>query len=171
MKNKGFTLIELVIAFFIVTVAVSGAFVVIQQVIHSTSISESELVASFLAQEGLELIRNRKDRSAISHYESWTSSLQACDPGDGRYCEIDYIDSEPDWLLLTQTPRYLQINHDSGYSYKSGEVTRFTRKIFIDDDFPPNNDRLAVQVLVEWKEFGRDYGVVVEENLYRWFRP
>ena len=67
IKNKekesltGFTILELIVAIFVMTVGVLGAYAVVQQIIVYNSISSSRLTAAYLAQEGIELVRNIRD--------------------------------------------------------------------------------------------------------------
>ena len=51
-------MIESTIAIFLLIVGTVGAFTLIQKTITFTAISSSQLVASYLAQEGIEVIRN-----------------------------------------------------------------------------------------------------------------
>ena len=56
MSNKAFTLIEIVVAMFLLTVGTVGAFSLIQKTIAFTSIYSSQLQATYLVQEGMEII-------------------------------------------------------------------------------------------------------------------
>lgn len=162
-SGGGFTLLELVISLFIVTVAVSGAFVILQKVITSTTISESNLTASFLAQEGLEIVRNLRDRNWIKGL-SWDNGLTDCT--SGKYCEVDYDDVTPLIGVNEATlPRFLKIDNAGFYNYVSGKETKFKRKIYI--SVSANN--LKIQVLVQWQDFGRNYEVSVKGELYKWY--
>ena len=64
-NNKSFTLIEVVVAMFLLTVGTVGTFSLMQKSIIFTSISSSRLVASYLAQEGIEIIRNIRDTNYL----------------------------------------------------------------------------------------------------------
>ncbi len=65
MINKSFTLIEVIIAIFILTMGTVGAFSLIQRTIAFTSISSSRLTAAYLAQEGMEIARNIRDSNYL----------------------------------------------------------------------------------------------------------
>ena len=58
MRNKGFTLAEFIIAMFIISVAIVGTYGVIQKIENVNRSAANQLVAFYLAQEGLEVIRN-----------------------------------------------------------------------------------------------------------------
>lgn len=76
--NKGFTLIELTVAIFLVTVGTGGAFMAINRGMALSSISESQFTASYLAQEGIESVRNIRDGNWL---EKRTNPLIAWDEG------------------------------------------------------------------------------------------
>jgi len=63
MNNKSFTILEVILAIFILTVGVFASFSLIQQSLVATSLNESKLAAYYLAQEGLEIIRNIRDNN------------------------------------------------------------------------------------------------------------
>ncbi len=62
MKKKGVTIIELVVTFFILSIGVVGVLSVMRRPIEYTTVSISTLKAQYLAMEGLEIIRNERDR-------------------------------------------------------------------------------------------------------------
>jgi len=85
MINKSFTLIEVVVAIFLVTVGTVGAFSLIQRTIAFTAISSSRLVAANLAQEGIEIVRNTRDTNWLSG-NPWDQGLSS---GDWQDVEIN----------------------------------------------------------------------------------
>ncbi len=85
MINKSFTLIEIVVAIFIVTMGTVGAFSLIQRTIAFTVISSSRLVAANLAQEGIEIVRNTRDTNWLSG-NLWDQGLSS---GDWQDVEMD----------------------------------------------------------------------------------
>ena len=168
--KQGFTLIEVLAAIFLITVGVTGALIVINQTTIFTQVTSSRLVASYLAQEGIEIVKNIRDTNSLKIHkglltkEHWTDGLTGCAGG----CEADYDDS-----ALVSADRYLKI--DGGfYNYDSGTDTVFKRKIIVFDlidlDDPPDGipDQMKVQVLVSWEERGRSHQVTAQENLYKW---
>ena len=75
---KGFTLIEIVVAIFLLTVGTMGAFSLIQQTIAFTSIASAQLAATYLAQEGIETIRNIRDSNFLAN-STWDNGLASSD--------------------------------------------------------------------------------------------
>src|ERR1035437_4630247 len=60
-ESKGFTIIELVISISILSVAVVGIFNALSVLIILTSDSADRLTGTYLAQEGMEIVRNIRD--------------------------------------------------------------------------------------------------------------
>ena len=65
MKKKGFTLIEVLMACFIIIVGVIASYIIVQQIFAQTFNASSMLTAIYLAQEGSEIIRNVRDTGWI----------------------------------------------------------------------------------------------------------
>jgi prepilin-type N-terminal cleavage/methylation domain-containing protein len=170
--QKGFTLIEVIVAIFVLTIGVIGILSLVNQTIISSQIISSRLVASYLAQEGIEIVKNIRDTNSLEIHkgllteDQWIYGLTGCESG----CEADYNDS-----ILVSANRYLKI--DGGfYNYDSGNDTIFKRKITIFDvvdlDVPPDEimDKMKVQVEVSWTERLRTYQVTAQENIYKWMQ-
>ncbi len=65
-KTKGFTLVETMVAITILTLAVSGAFLAANTALIAANISRDQLIASYLAQEGVEYARMKRDNTYLS---------------------------------------------------------------------------------------------------------
>ncbi len=75
MLNKGFTILEVVLAIFILTVAVFASFSLVEQTITAASLNQSRLVAYYLAQEGVENVKNIRDENWLN-YRSWDQGME-----------------------------------------------------------------------------------------------
>lgn len=158
IKQKGFTLLELTVAIFVIMVGIVGALSALQKATSTTFVSSSKLTAAYLAQEGIEIVRNLRDTNWIADL-SWDNGIICCfaSPCD---CEADYNDK---YLNLYQENHYLRI--DNGFfNYDLGEETKFKRKITISKE----PDILKISVQVSWKERGKDFQLTAQENIYDW---
>ena len=144
-------------AIFILTTGTMGAFSIIQRTVTFTSVSSSQLIASYLAQEGLEIVRNLRDSNYLQGV-SWNSGLAGCAAG----CEIDYNDSA--LLPWTDPGRFLKTGTGFPYNYSLGNDTLYKRKIII----TPGVNILNVLVEISWQERGGSYQVVAETRLHNW---
>lgn len=158
MKNKGLTFIELVIAVFIIMIASSGAFAILHKIIASTTLSTSSLIASSLAQEGLEIVRNIRDRNWLEE-SNWLLGLDFCSGPD--FCETAF---DSDTLVQVSELNFLTINNQGFYGYGGDKQTKFKRGIII----KPMGERILVEVSVQWSEAGRSQEVITQEELYNW---
>ncbi len=171
--NRSFTILEVMLAITILTIAVGGSYALIQQTLIASSISQSRLIAAYLGQEGVELVRNIRDSNWL---EQRTNPFAAWDEGlDGCHlpycCEMDYQSeltnpSSCDYDNLN----YLNVDGDNIYSYNPGTQTNFKRKITITElpELPENG--LEVSVEVQWMNRGTVYSMdPVMEHLYNWY--
>ena len=153
-RNKGFTLLEVILAIFVIMVGIAGTLGLIQQGISYTQLSSSRLTANYLAQEGIEIVRNIRDANWLK-MSTWSDGIPSGD------WEADYKTQN---LTRSYAGTPLNIDSNGFYSYFSGSPTKFKRKITVAKD----TDILKISVQVEWQERGRNNQVTVQENLYNW---
>jgi prepilin-type N-terminal cleavage/methylation domain-containing protein len=155
---RGFTLLEIIIVIFVVLVGLTGPLSLITQTINLTTNSSSRLIAAYLGQEGIEIVRNIRDGNWLEQRTAtttpWNDGLAAGD------WEADYNDNG----LTTSTERNLKIN-GGFYNYDSGTETKFKRKITIT---PEEDYILKVSIQTQWEDRGKSYQMTVQENLYNW---
>jgi len=65
-KGGGFTLVETLVAISIFTVSILSLMSVLASGISDTNYAKQKMVASYLAQEGIEYVRNMRDTDIIS---------------------------------------------------------------------------------------------------------
>ena len=166
-KDAGFTILEVIVAIFVLTVAVGGSFVLIQQTLIAASLTQSKLTAAYLAQEGIEIVRNIRDTNWLKIHNgisgiSWTDGLVYvfCEPSQ-QGCQVDYNDQ----TLTVYEGNSLNLENGF-YSHSPGGLpTPFKRQIFVSSIGP---DALEVSVNVYWSERGREHSIEVVEHLYNW---
>lgn len=166
-KNKGFTMIEMVIAIFILVVAIIGSYYYFSRITIATSVISSRLTAAYLAQEGLEIIRNMRDDNWLKGVADWAGGFSVCSSG----CEADYTTGAviEATVLRSYTGASLDIDSDGFYNYFSGSPTKFKRKITVTPVIvTPDDTVLQVSVLMEWEDRGELYNFTAEEKLYNW---
>ena len=176
-KQKGFTLIELMISIFILLVAIVGIFSAFSAMVVLTSDSTDRLTAAYLAQEGIEIVRNIRDNNWINMDQnpgsspglSWMDGLSGDSDGAFRNsdksvdcsggCDGDYLTgtgSNNAYLKIWSNgfTDYLNIDSSGFYGYGHGTPTKFKRKIVITPLKDSNNNTLnytvEVMVLVSW---------------------
>ena len=159
---------EMLVALFVIIVGLMGGMSAILKTLTLSSFSSSRLTAAYLAQEGIEIVRNVRDTNwleARTVVNDWDEGLTNCSNG----CIVDYDHSYgPDLIdpnLFAFADQFLNIDGNGFYSYSPGNPTKFQRKIIIQKTGP---DRLDVVVQVIWSEKGKSYNFSAQENLYNW---
>lgn len=82
-KNKGFTLVEMLVAVFIFSLALTALIKVSARGLRSARNAESQITAEFLSLEGLERIRAYRDTQFLENpnLDNWNEILNpACQP-------------------------------------------------------------------------------------------
>lgn len=74
IKIKGFTLVETVVAVSVLIIGVLGVFTVVQNITFSSQVNSSKFTAAYLTQEGIELVRNKRDSNWLAG-QPWDSGL------------------------------------------------------------------------------------------------
>ncbi len=169
-KESGFTLIEMIIATFIMVVGIVGVMSLIQRVIFSSSISSSRLIAAYLAQEGAEIVRNVRDTNwleARTAVNSWDEGLTVCG-GTGFIADYShsYGPNQIDPSFSCYSGQYLNIDANGFYSYSSGVPMKFKRKILITQGSNPDIRNVLIEI--SWTDKGASYFLSVHEDLYNW---
>ena len=159
-KRRGFTLLEVVIVGSIFTIGILGVLGVISQSLSFSSLTSERLIASYLAQEGVEIVQNIRDTNFIEGAPTaWDDGLTGCSSG----CEADYTSDG----LVVFANRFLRVDNDNFYNYTSGTETRLKRKIEI-QNVNSSTKRVVVTVLWEGKNAGQ---VVLGSVIYEYVIP
>jgi len=160
MLSKSFTLIETAVAIFVLTVGILTVSSLISYLLSISSIASQKLIASYLALEGIEIVRNIRDSNLLNDDRNWDDGLN-----DG-YWQGDYNDSS----LTSYNDSFLKLESDGFYGYGEGIQTPFKRKIHIEQITDQDGKKIGIKVVVEvsWKERGRTHSVKAQENLYNW---
>ena len=168
--RKGFTLIEVIVAIFIMVMGAVGVFGLITRTVVFSSSVNSQLVASYLAQEGLEIMRNMRDTNFLKIHKGaggiWTDGIIACASPYGCTVELQ-ADYTQTFMDAYNDADFLRIN-GSFYGYAPGNDTTFKRKITI---IQSSADVLKVAVDVSWQDKGNARTVRGATELYNWLSP
>lgn len=178
-KNKienGFTIVELVIAIFLLGFAVVGVYNAFSVAVVLTTGASDRFTAAYLAQEGIEAVRNIRDTNWLNDRD-WMTGLYG-DTDCTQGCEVDYTTMGTATSPLTpwsDPGRYLYIKTAGfyGYSQTNATPTKFRRKITITSK-PLGVIHVSAEVI--WSEksnilnpITEDRSIEVEEDLYNWY--
>lgn len=166
-KNKaGFSIIEVITVLLIVSIGLGGTITLIIQSIQGQNMNKQHLVAYQLAQEGVELIRSRRDNNWLGSY-NWDESLD-----DGAYF-MDYTLPEP----YSTSPYSNQIGAgrlllDGNGFYVSSPTSdlpegQYSRVISLAHT-GENGNKITVRVTIYWLDRGQLNSYELENDLYNW---
>jgi len=168
-KEKGFTLIELIITLAILSFGIIGVYSAFAPIVALSYTISSRMTAAYLAQEGFEIVRNVRDSNVLKIHQGqrilWDNGLAHCALG----CQADYKTGTSQQtfenaLKLYNESDHLRIDADGFYSYDQGAATIFTRKITITSA----GDGLKVVVEVFWNYNGKPFSFSTEGYLYNY---
>ncbi|MBZ1348462.1 MAG: prepilin-type N-terminal cleavage/methylation domain-containing protein [Candidatus Nealsonbacteria bacterium] len=154
--RRGFTIIEVTIALFLLSTGILAAFAVTQHIVIITETASSRLIAAYLAQEGVEIVRNIRDTNWLKRRDWKTGIIVGNREADFR-----------DTALTPYAGRFLNIAAGF-YSYAHGPQTKFRRKITITTSTVAGRPRIGVSVLVEWLERGQTHQLRAKGHLHNW---
>lgn len=169
-KQKGFTLIEMLVSVFLIAFALISMFGLNSKYNQQTKQEKEAYEAALLAEEGVEIVKNMRDSNWICATPpcsaSWDTGLTSCSNG----CEMDYLkkggDGSTDGLTSWSSGNFLYIDNNGLYRYpNSSEIstlkwTPYKRKITI----VPTTDKLEILVQVSWY----NYSTEVKQDIYNW---
>lgn len=190
-KKSGFTLIEMMVALSIFSFSVLAVLVLLGTSISNVGYAEKKMTASYLAEEGIEFMRNMRDTfvlydpdGAQKGWEKFNTSLNQCiftnnNPNNpDKKCYFDnqgmfssstpivYIDysscSVPPYNGICPIMHY---DPNSGYGYTSGTATDYIRDVFVQEITP---DEIRIFSTVHWKQKSADFSVTFSEDLFNW---
>ncbi|OHB24271.1 MAG: hypothetical protein A3F96_00155 [Parcubacteria group bacterium RIFCSPLOWO2_12_FULL_40_10] len=157
--RKGFTLIEVIVSVSLLSLVAVGSMFAITLSLKSAARIKNNLIAANLAQEGMEVVRNIRDKDwhlgnsfGVSlpngtYNISWDSALPA------PFSDI-----------------FLKKNLNGYYNYVAGADTIFKRKIIIENSAQnPSTVEKVVKVEITWQEKGGIPKLIqAEERLFNW---
>lgn len=192
--SKGFTIIEIIIAIFILSIAVISVYSAFSVMDILSDDATDRLTATYLSQEGIEIARNIRDTNWLRCLDAscdWNSYLVGTSPDCSNGCEADFTDypsTEKSLAPFVEDGRYLKISPSGFYYY--GECdntdgrfsenpefcqTKFKRKTTV---VALNDNAIKIISEVFWKAKAnllRSTGdlppsVKTEEILYNWYQ-
>jgi prepilin-type N-terminal cleavage/methylation domain-containing protein len=184
MTNKGFTLIETLIAVLVLMMAITGPLTLAEKGLHVTLIAKDQDTAFYLAQDAIEYVRWVRDTNKLSGGDWLTGAggggnirdLTVCKSASGStQCRVDSLQNLQTTIVgcsgdTNGVCKPLQYNSTNNYfSYTSGTASIFTRTVSIATPVGSNSGEAAVIVTVSWYDQGSlQRSITVRENIFDW---
>jgi len=157
--QNGFTLLEVIITIFIVAIGLVGILSLVNISLKGPALSRDRLIASGLAQEGIEIVRDiRKSNIEWGDWE-WYGSIATSTSQSYR---VQYNSTS---LTTPYSGAYLKTNANGLYQYDSGTDTLFKRKVTLTK---VSYKEVKVVVEVKWQTKGNSHELTAEDRLWNW---
>jgi len=165
IKNKkAFTLIEIIVVLFIISLALLGIISLIVQSIRAQDYNKKVVIANQLSQEGIELIRQVRDNNWKNSVPFYTNLSDTIGLRNTYY--MDYNDSLPN-LLINSDDSVLQINANGFFVHSNlYDDSIFSRDIQVE---LVDTTHLRVISTVYWTSLGISQDYATETLLYDWY--
>jgi type II secretory pathway pseudopilin PulG len=149
-KNKGFTLLEALVAVSILMVAVVAPITIAQKGLSSAIYTKNQMIASYLAQDAIEYVKNMRDENILNDAD-WLYGFDNC---LGTYsCSVDTKELLASGVLEDEDKlikRQVSGDDFEFYGYDSGEDTSFKRKVNIQERI--SGEEAIINVVVRWDD-------------------
>lgn len=175
MEQRGFTLVETLVAITIIAVAIIGPLYAVQQALNASRVARDVLVASSLAQEGIEYVRGVRDSNYVTNFVSpgarnWLSALDGTAGGTATYANCIAADCvvDPTQSTISSTIAPLYLSSAGLYNQQgSGTQTKFTRRVRL-AAVSGSTTEILVTVTVTWTMLGQAQSVTITDRLHNW---
>lgn len=153
-NNKGQLLIEAMVAMGVISIGLLGVFSLLSSSLGITNITSNQYVGTYLASEGIEVVKNIIDTN-VYNQNPWDEYLvQSSQPYSFT---VQYNSVGTDIANSVPTTQPLQFDPTTGlYNYTTGNKTVFTRAITVTPITLANGqaDELQVDSVVSWTNQG-----------------
>jgi len=190
-RSAGFTIVEVLIALTIFSIAVAGVITVAVRGGMGVNAAKNKVIAAYLADEGIELMRSFRDTSVVARgigdealgWADFIADVSGCTAS--APCDIDVTNAagssvglfpnSSNILPCSSFPGSLcLLNYDSatGYYVNSllgiGDPTLFSRNLIV-TPISGSTDEVKVIATVSWREGSLTQSLSVSENLFNWY--
>ena len=170
-KQKGFTLIETLLALFILTLSITGPVYIASVAFRNTIDSRDNITAQYLAEEVVEVIRNKRDKISLSNnIVNWLSDIEGC-----TITTPCHMVSNLNTYTFYQCPNgcpNISFNPSGSSVYGDSGVantSKFIREFYIENEAVVDGQILSYILVVNmrWSDKGRDKIYSLTERLYK----
>jgi len=174
-SNRGFTIIETLVAVTILMIAVAGPLVVASKGLNAALYARDQVIASYLAQESMEVIKNQRDNNMNDEDEvDWLKDILSINGydcgGEDQRCDANAMFQ---FNYFTDCPSDgcdIFMDRDFGYNPHSGDQTIFNRYYYLTQ---PNSAEPCItdfteceaHVVVTWNEGTVPYEVNLNSEI------
>jgi len=182
-KESGFTLIEVLVALTLFAFAITGVITIAVQNGINVNSAKNRLEANYLAQEGIELMRAKRDSyvlSGSSYLQGWQNFAADVTSACTGPCDVD-VNSLANLVPTSGGGFYscvpssvcnLSYSTDGFYIHGTGASTPFNRELTITPFTSPGAsfpNELQITSTVTWNEGFTTQSLSMSESLFNWY--
>ncbi|MCW9054435.1 MAG: prepilin-type N-terminal cleavage/methylation domain-containing protein [Candidatus Pacebacteria bacterium] len=162
-KQRGFTLIETLVAISILLLSISAPLTIASRGLATAQFARDQVIAFYLAQDAVEYIRNLRDENSLSGL-SWLNGLAST---DGAAFTIDTIDGDMELCPVDGCPP-LEYNAETGfygYGDSGAQESYFVRSVSVE---VIDTQEAVITITLSWSAgvFSRTFSIT--ENIFDW---
>lgn len=173
-RKRGFTIIESLVAIFILLISITGPLYFTQGALRVAFVARDQITAFFLAQDAIEYVKNVRDKNSITNInggsDNWLSGLSNCLGVDG--CTIDTTNNDPtpvDVIANPSTDTVLKIDTASElFNHTSGNDSIYSRSILIEEIVGSVEAIITVKITWKTHEAIGERTIEVKEHIFNW---
>jgi prepilin-type N-terminal cleavage/methylation domain-containing protein len=180
--NKGFTLIETLVAITLLALAIVAPMTLTTQSLSSAYYARDQMTAFHLAQEAIESVRAARDENILQGaadllegipdqnvpfvIDTRDNTMVECDQGNPPQCPFLRVPTSPtDRAFYAYGP----VGTTNIYTDQPGWVSTRFRRTITAEMIPGSSDEMKITVIVSWQTGTFQLrNVTMRENLFRW---
>ena len=169
---RGFTLVETLVAITVVVTAMVGPLYAVQQSLNASRTAREQLIASSLAQEGVEYVRAIRDSNYLfvlrtSSPRSWLFGLDGTGGSVNCIAAACVVDPTQTVNPVSRTIGPLYLSPTNLYTQVAivPTPTIYTRTVLLT---PVSVSEMTVTVVVTWRTKNQTRNVTITERLHNW---
>lgn len=177
-NKKGFSMVETLIAIFILALGLSAFMSVASSGLQSSIYAKDRVTAFYLAQEAIEVIKNIRDENAIENFSSppvrWLDGIADWDGyggpcGSTSDCGVDSRNESITQIDSCNDMNDCVLRRDLNgiFNHAAGEDTKFIRVVNMEPVSGLPNEAKVIAT-VSWNSVTGSGNLVVEENILNW---